>query len=86
MPTDSAGNFHMNPQIAKAHDAPAPPMDQPADDPMQDPAVQTAIELLKAKGITADQVSAAMEPEPDADDMGGPSDNDADDSGADSEY
>lgn len=88
MPTDKAGNFHMNAQVARSKDAgaPAPPMADPNADPMADPDVQAAIQLLQQKGITADQVMMAMEP--DADQLGGPSDNDQDNApaGGESEY
>jgi hypothetical protein len=85
---DFGGGYSMNPQVAKmkGSSAPASPDPSQAPDPMADPDVQAAIQLLQAKGVTADQVAMAMGGEPDADDMGGPSDNDADNGGGDNAY
>jgi hypothetical protein len=80
----SGGKYSMNPQVAKMQGSatPAAPAADPnmPQDPMSDPDVQAAIQLLQQKGITPDMLMQAMEP--DADQMGGPSDEDADNSPA----
>jgi hypothetical protein len=86
---DFGGGYSMNPQVAKMKGSSAPASPDPsqaAPDPLADPDVQAAIQLLQAKGVTADQVAQAMGGEPDMDQMGGASDSDADNGGGDNSY